>query len=86
MTASDRRVHEHLVRELREPKRGAPSLEEARWEALRCYLKPALTFLIRSEIKLKHATPTRVDLRLGEQLDILHITQDLQGPPSAGEK
>ena len=43
-------------------------------------------YLIRSEIKLKHATPTRVDLRLGEQLDILHTTRDLQGPPSAGEK
>ena len=92
MTASGRRVHEHLARELRAPKRGVPSLEEAHWEALRCSLK----FLMRSEIKLKprlkaknmvtnHTTP-RVGPRLGEQLDTLHTTQDLQGQPSAGEK
>ena len=46
MTASDRRVHEHLVRELQDPPGGVPSLAEARWEALRCYLKPVRTFLI----------------------------------------
>ena len=49
MTASDRRVHEHLVRELQDPPGGVPSLEEARWEALRCYLKPVLTFLINQK-------------------------------------
>ena len=46
MTASDRRDHAHLERELQVPKRGAPSLAEAHWEALRCYRKPVLPFLI----------------------------------------
>ena len=49
MTASDRRAHERLVRELQDPPGGAPSLEEARWEALRWYLKPVLTFLINQK-------------------------------------